>query len=702
MYSIVKDWRSKRTMMFDPSHYSVETYYTDIHQKKEMKHSFGDDLLNNLHLLPDPLRKNLADSIVTSEESKQKPNKNFLNVETSEPRFVVQEPVSQPETPIMASLSGITNFFSGVMNVITSAMFHRRPQSPAKSYDCFDDTNVSREGSPAAWQPSNDEDRNKNERAPNLISNAQTVSKSDMNKDCRSAAAQCEDKLNKVRLMLSTKTVEAPKFRSRRPRKVFVEPGSVEESFEDAFSPEDFVSLSNNTFIEYYSPCQNHHEEMVQTDSPKTKTEVAPVHETTEIVKTLPVLETVYKNCTDVKNIDCKSDINCKIVNNQNSKVDEKVKSTLKVDEMLEKKSEVETTNTPKETDKIVENPKEQLISSCEDKLSKLKALLQERRKKNTKTITMSSDSALESMEVTNDKAKPTKNVPIERMQDKRFKNPCRRTDKRRKTRLRKNINDDMVFAHEINSEDLSSVENSPSMNSLEDRLSGNLPGVASCNSSLDTVNTLNNTPPSVPSTDYFDEITGRFHSTSTTDSEDSFQIVFNDSPKARSRLPSDCDSEDSFIVFEDSPDSCYTSNDVLGESDQDSDYTDSDSDLSDSGCVPIAKLSHNLSRTIGDLTDDSLYEETNVCDEVDCAVRSVCEEIPSEDLDVGEVCETKDTGLLLTETKKLLRKDQPRKKVSVFISFLAVLGNQVSQFAYLSEAIPNSLGKGYRFGERL
>lgn len=683
---MVKDWRNKRNMMYDTQRYSVENYFTDVQQKKEMRHSFGDDLLNNLHLLPDPLKKNLADSLITSDEPKRKPNKEFLNMETVEDRFKMEDrPIKEPEQPPMAPFSGISNFFSGVMNVISGAVFQWRPRSPAKYYDCFDDSNVSHQGSPASWQPSSAEDQNKNERAQDLISNVQTEFKSDMHKDCRSAVAQCEDKLNKVRLLLSTKPVEAPKYRSRRPRKVFVEPGNVEESFEDAFTPEDFVSLPNEPYVEYYSPFQCHREELTQTDSPKMRTKVAPVHETTEIVKTLPVNEVSNsdKNCTVVKSDNLKTESvknDCisekpenKIVNIVDKvKVEEKPKlNIIELQKSTETKSDKGAINSKiisKETNNIpIENAKEELISSCEDKLSKLKALMQERRKKNTKTIDTSSDSVLE-MDKTNNKIQePTKTVPIEKTQDKRFKNPCRRTEKRRKGKLRRHMLDDMMFANEIHSDDLSSAENSPSVNSLDNLLiklkrdsMGSLPitPVGTPKPSL--------TPPSVSNnTEYFDEISGRFRSTSTTDSDDSFQIVFNDSPKTRKRMPSDCDSEDSFIVFEDSPDSCYTSHDVFGEESEDeSDYTDSDSDLSDSG-VPVTKLAHNLSRTISDLTDDSLYEDKCV-DEVDCAVQSVCEEIPSEDIvDVSdEESEKKETGLLLTEAKKLLRKDQPKKKV--------------------------------------
>ncbi|XP_063836654.1 uncharacterized protein LOC135085784 [Ostrinia nubilalis] len=447
MYSLGNDWRKRHTM-FDPPHYSISNYCTDT--KKEMKHSFGDELLNNLHLLPDPLKKNLADSIITTEE-KPKQRKTMLNVECVETIMPKSEEASPRASPLPA-FSGITSFFSGVMNVISSAMFLRRSPSPPRYYDCYDESNVSRQRSPVGWQPANCEDQNKNLRAHDPISNSDTDLVTDMSADVHDAVAKCEDKLNRLRLLLKSKPVEAPNC-ARQPRKASVSP-------------------------------------------PPQK----PVTELGSVEKQSP------------------------------------------------------------------------------------------------------------------------------------------------------NIQDNLTFANEINGDELSSVENSPAVRSL-DRLS-----TPSVNSQRDEK-------------DYFDEISGRFHSSSATESEDSFQIVFTDSPKNRPRVPSDCESEDSFIVFEESPDSCYTSNDVFGEeSESDAEYSDSDTDVSDSGCIPVTKLAHTLSRTFGDLTDDSLYDDKPV-DEVDCAVRTVCEEIPSEDIeDDSVVCETdnevKSTGLLLDDAKKLLRKTLPPKKV--------------------------------------
>ncbi|KAM3955186.1 uncharacterized protein ACR2FA_010948 [Aphomia sociella] len=166
---------------------------------------------------------------------------------------------------------------------------------------------------------------------------------------------------------------------------------------------------------------------------------------------------------------------------------------------------------------------------------------------------------------------------------------------------------------------------------------------------------------------DCFDEIAGRFLSNGD-ENDDSFQVVFADSPQTKRKWRiSECDSEDSFVVFEESPDSCYTSNDLFSdESDSsESESSDSDSEISDSGCV-LDEMVHSISKSVGDLTDDSLYVEGPSVDEVDCAAR-ICEEIPSSD--IVEVCdfneqEALSTGVLLNVTKKLLRKSRPPKKV--------------------------------------
>ncbi|RVE50636.1 hypothetical protein evm_004760 [Chilo suppressalis] len=75
------------------------------------------------------------------------------------------------------------------------------------------------------------------------------------------------------------------------------------------------------------------------------------------------------------------------------------------------------------------------------------------------------------------------------------------------------------------------------------------------------------------------------------------------------------------------------------------------------------------MSRTLSDLTDGSLYED-NSMDEVDCAVRSVCDEIPSQEIsDLSENVsdangELKSTGLLLSDERKMQKRKLPAKSV--------------------------------------
>ncbi|XP_046975916.1 uncharacterized protein LOC124542007 [Vanessa cardui] len=538
--------RNRRNLLdikgFTPNHFTRSNYSTDAHIKSEMKHTFEDDLLCNFHLLSDPLKKNLADSVITGVEKK----KNML--ETKE--YTTQEAVKPPNnqrTDYYPSLAGITNFFSGVLNVM-GTIFHKRASSPASQYyDTFDSDYDDQQLAPSIiWQTSNFEVQNKNEQADMLFASnndSHTNLDTDMSVDCRTAANHCEKKLNEVRLLLSNETkknvqnTKTSKY-SRRPKRAFVEASSVEESFEDAFSPESFLHLPNNTFIEYYSPFNYHDDLLVVSDAPRIKTDLN-VFESIDVSKNLP-------DETENKPSETKQSLNTENCS----------------------KEEIVPTKT-----------NDEVVSSCEDKLSKLKVLLQSKCRKSTNKDTN------KEVDVTTPIPIPSPELPIE-----------------------------TVFGSEINSSD---IQNS--------------------NSSQNS--------------DYFNEVTGKFNSSSV-DSEDSFQIVFTDSPQnCRKRLSSDCESEDSFIVFEESPDSCYTSNEVFGdEIDLDNDSSDADSIYDeDSGCGSTCKLSPNLSRTFCDLTDNSLYSQ----DVVD-----------SGQVSAPSVVTTEKTGLLLDETRKKLKKNLPAKKV--------------------------------------
>lgn len=498
--------------------------------------------------------------------------------------------------------------FSNMYNAISKKLMGRAESVPY--YDVVD-----KETSPSFWLSSKTENKN--------IGAHETCYKDclDMNGDCKNTVAACEDKLNNIRHLLSSKSVPITQkpntCRSRRPKKVFVESSSVEDNFEDAFAPEDFISHPSLQCISYIIPKQVHHLEFLEVDAPKMRVEIAPVKENTEIVSELKENE-LQKNCN---------------LNN---------------DEHI---SELTTDNNlpSKENDLL---DKQQTIISCEEKILKLQAMLQEGCKKDTELKSNSSDSYIEPATVQSaEQPKKPPKPSANKSKDKNYKNSNRlTTERRKKSALTRTIQDEL-FNEDNENDDVSSLENSPRI--------------------LHNICKKENMSSSVESEDYFDEITGRFHSNSGAESDDSFQVVFTDSPQRKHNWrPSDCESEDSFILFEESPDSCYTSNDVFGDEteDSDADVTESESEESDSGCDHLDELrmSHSMSKSVGDLTDNNLYVDETLVDEVDCAVR-ICEEISSQN--IAEVCElsvieNKSTGLLLDEHKKLLRKNQPPKKV--------------------------------------
>ncbi|XP_034827896.1 uncharacterized protein PPP1R15 [Maniola hyperantus] len=543
--------RQRRNLLdlngFAPIHFPLTSYSTDsrTNSKDEMKHTYGDTLFfNNLHLIPDPLKKNLADSVITGEE-KEETNM----VETKE--------AERPQRPdYYPSLAGITSFFSGVLNVMGAIFQKRTTSSTSQYYDCFEDYN-DQQMAPSPWQSSNIEVQNKNERDLfNFATNNEVNTNLEvgMSEDCRLAASHCEEKLNQVRLLLNNKNKrnEQPsKFRLNRPRKAFIKPGSVEESFEDAFSPEDVTCSADNTYIEHYSPYNHHNEEYIHAEAPKVKTEMC------------------TKQPTDIDSLP--------VENNQKSNVNEQTVT-----------KDSKSVNT------------EEIVSSCEEKLNKLKALLKSRSKN---VVNNEAEVTREAPEITNP-------IPI----------PVHSSEK---PGSHKDLPNETVFGNEINSTELQSSQDS----------------------------------------DCFNEVTGKFFSSSV-ESEDSFQIVFSDSPpNCRRRIPSECDSEDSFIVFEESPDSCYTSHDVFGEDIGEVNHSDFDSDIEeDSGIT--CKLAHNLSRTFGDLTDDSLYSQ----DVVDSAL--VCNEVINDKVNETEVIqdegrEDNKCGRLLNERRKAEKQKLPPKKVT-------------------------------------
>ncbi|KAJ2943412.1 hypothetical protein O0L34_g12221 [Tuta absoluta] len=658
------DWRDRRSfhhqgLPFGAMHHTIANYSTDTNMtKKPDLKAFEENIFTKIHSIPDPLRKNLADTVITGnnkEKSVDTPveEKEFYYETNIGPTFTEKMEHSHQRRDFYPTLTGITTFISNVFGTISGAMFHRRSKSPVSQYyDCFDsDSNIPHKMASENWQAANLVDQNK-KRALEQSG----LANDDMH-NCRATVAQVESKISAVRDLLTNKSVpnvsKTSKIRQRRPKRAFFEAGSATDSYEDHSTADNYVSLSNEDYIEFIAVPNNLTEQFCDIEAPKMRTEVGIVPESTDIVNTIPDL-------------------------------------TPKV--------QISSPAVIKKTESN-EDPKKVVIASCEDKLAKLKAMLSDKRKKTT--VSSESADSIEEPTIsqkiqTSEKSsppilmekpaksvenpitinnssqkppKPTKVIPIEKKHDKRFKNPGRLTDKRKRCKLRNNIKDDMIFANEIDSEEISSIENSPAIKSNMQRIPKTIPI----------------TPR--PNKDTFDEVKGRFNSAST-DSDDSFQIVFSDSPKlTRMRRPSDCESEDSFIVFEGSPNNCYTSNNLFDHStdESDSEMSDMDSEMSDSGCpTDVCKLSHTLSRTFSDLTDKSLFDNSKplekTCvveeldsDEVDCAARTEWKELG--DVRVKELSpvkeespevesESESRGLLIDEAKKLKRKGLPPKKV--------------------------------------
>lgn len=689
-------------MFFRTFHYGISNYSTDTHIEK--KTEIDDTLLSKIRSIPDPLKKNLADTVIVSAEEKVKAAK--MSVVDENYQYPSYSDAENLEMTCNSNhnrgdyMASITGFMTSLFDAISGAVFTKRPKSPDVQYfDCCDADKSHEMPPPSSWPSSKIDELNKT-----LATDSCEVN--DNMNDSGAAVAQCETKLNAVRRLLSSESVpksskssQPSRLRPRRPKKVFVQPGSVHDSYVEEFDTGEFVSLANEEYIEYFGVSNNINSENCEVQASKMKTEFAPEKETsTDIIKSLPLSDkeiniSVSENCNSHENSislqDSEATDIVKVlpqiletdVKSEVSNIADKVIST-EIVNPITTTPERENSNTVTEQVR-----KKEIITSCEDKMARLKSLLQSRRQNkchqtanetssdhiaaepkttNLETESLPNISITESTKEVVTK-KPPKPIPIQKSKDKKFKNQHRLTDKRKHSRLRKVIQEDMLFANEIDSGDIS--DNTPKVHNSKirkDSFHNCLDTLSAENSPMSrSLNHLTETPASSVENDYFDEMKGRFYTSSTTDSEDSFQIVFSESPKvSRRRRPSDCDSEDSFIVFEDSPDSCYTSNDVFGDSDCESDVSETDSDLSDSGCNDVSKLSPNMSRTIGDLTDDSLYENEQdkevTKDEIDCAVRTF-EEIPSE-----EVGEGKRPGLLIDEQKKLRRKNQPPKKVSV------------------------------------
>lgn len=289
MNTIGNNMRNKRNLLDINSmslQFPMSNYSTDA-QKQEMEQMYGDNLiLNKLQLLPDPLKKNLADSVITGEKTmKDKVEK----IETKE--YPSVKPSNNRET-YNSSRATITYIMSGIYNIV-GALFSSRSQYQ----DC---ESKSDEMAPQSWQPSNTEVLNKNEPPDTFFSDSSTKLDDTMNVDCRRAANECQRKLDEVHSLIDNKSklnTQNTKQKLGQPKKVFVDPSNiVEDQFEDAFCPEICISQPCNINIQYHSPYSYHNEQFIEAACSKTKSEIK---ESMDIVKDL-----TNNDKNDLKNAD--------------------------------------------------------------------------------------------------------------------------------------------------------------------------------------------------------------------------------------------------------------------------------------------------------------------------------------------------------------------------------------------------------------
>ncbi|OWR52723.1 phosphatase 1 regulatory subunit 15A [Danaus plexippus plexippus] len=465
--------------VFPTFQYPISNYSTSSQTKTEMKNTFEDNFFaNNLHLIQDPLKKNLANTVLTGEDKKTNMGKTKVTVTKEE---------EIPQKDYYSFHSGITGVLTGILNFM--GLSQTRSTSSKHHETDYND----RQMASGNWHYPKCEVQNKNERDRNTNMDIEV---------CRLTSEHCDNKNNCTNLFSE------------------FQPSVARESFIPGDSEDIDIGLFNESCIEYFCPNTYQEQELCETAAQGVKTEILNI-------------------CVDIG--------------------DTQAYRKTELNESMEIEKPLPTNGL-----EIIGKTRE-AASSCEDKMSKLKALLKCRQNKN-----------YESSLPSHDKTKPV-DIPSKYSETVQ----------------------DTLFANEIASSNL---------------------------------------------TNSFNEVSGKFCSSSV-DSEDSFQIVFTDSPQnfERRRISSDCESEDSFIVFEETPENCYTNNDVFGD-----ESSDSDSVVEESMC--IAQLSPNLSKTFSDLTDTSLYSEDVV--------------------DFAEKCDNEDdvhqpfTGLLINETRKQEKLRQPKKRV--------------------------------------
>lgn len=371
--------------------------------------------------------------------------------------------------------------------------------------------------------------------------------------ECRAAAAQCENKLAKVRVLLTTKSKTQKMTKNRRPRKAFIEAGKAQEVYEDHVEDDDCEYFPNNFDIEYKLLGVIAKNELQEIDGSKVKTEKI------ESEKLCQVNENIVDKLRDISADEKQCDVRMKM-----DTVDEN--KTLKL----------------------------QLISTCEDKVARLKALLSGRRKKKLSTYDSSQTDSNSNLD-----SELTEQV----------------------TAVKDNAEMKVTYSNILN-------DNSVSVQASD--------GVAS--------NLLNDK----------DQV------------DNGVNEVLNNEVVTNSI---ECELDNLILTQEGSPDSCYASNDVLTEVPTESEF-DSDSDSGRGRSNLISCL--NFTRTVNDLTDESLYDDNTLTrdrrlysdsdDDLECSLCTICEDDVMLEKLVPEL-----VSMLVSTARKLEKKLLPSKKVYMF-----------------------------------
>lgn len=416
--------------------------------------------------------------------------------------------------------------------------------------------------------------------------------------DCRAAAAQVEGKLEKIKLLLKSKASSTvTPTRIRRPRRVFIDVGAVELKHQEHVVFEDISKLSNDAFIEHVSPGAISPNTLQDIDGAKVK------------------VEKIASNDDDQPPPAAKCLLDGDVSQHGMNKIiaNEKLPSTFETEKQCIEPIEI----TARDENKCT---KIELISSCEDKVIRLKELLSSRKKK-TARAECSSDAISESI----------------------------KTEKYSKA--------EQVVLDNLNA-------------SKDDNLTRDF-----AVKELDHINAINATIDTVKAEFDIDKDNNKVSLPINKDSLDVKPTEIN----TVVRINSDCESDNSFMALEEgSPDSCYASTDQpYCESYNESSDFDSDSDSGRGKNLLECCLANKFSTTFNDLTDESLYDENTLLnelktfsdsdEEIECGLSTICEdaELTDQSIDQAEDFVDKLQSILVGQSRKQEKKTEPLKQVS-------------------------------------